>query len=171
MKLFLIAKHWQVFLLLVGSMVGGALLQPASPDPFLGMVVGTLLFMGVWMLWLWSIAAGANEKLDVSLRKSTRLMVVGVGFAAFYLAVSPFIWPDLKGNPGIPSLMVPMHLLAMVGIFYALLFTANRLVTLERRQKVSFFDYSGPFFLIWFFPLGVWFVQPRVNRLLGSNDA
>ena len=66
--------------------------------------------------------------------------------------------------------MVPMHLLAMLGIFYALVFTANRLTTLERKQQVSFFDYSGPFFLLWFFPIGIWFIQPRVNKLLG-NDA
>jgi len=43
-----------------------------------------------------------------------------------------------------------------------------RLVTLERRQPVTFFDYSGPFFLFWFFPIGVWFIQPRVNKLLGT---
>jgi hypothetical protein len=30
---------------------------------------------------------------------------------------------------------------------------------------VSFYDFSGPFFLLWFFPIGIWIIQPRINRL------
>ncbi len=171
MKLFLIAKSWQVFLLLLGGMFGSSFLMSTFPDPFVGILIGTLIFLGVWMAWLWTIAKASNEELVPPLRKSTKMMVVGIAYAAFYLVVSPFVWPDLEGRAGIPGLMVPMHLLAMIAIFYALVFTANRLVTLERKQKVSFFDYSGPFFLLWFFPLGVWFIQPRVNKLLGSHHA
>ncbi len=170
MNLFLTAKAWQVFLIIMGSMVGGAFIQPVANN-FAVFMVSTLIFMAVWMAWLFSIALAANKKLDPALRKSPRLMVAGAGFAAFYLMVTPWIWPDMRtGQGGLPALMIPMHLLAMLGIFYSLVFTANRLTTLERKQKVSFFDYSGPFFLLWFFPIGIWFIQPRVNKLLG-NDA
>jgi hypothetical protein len=171
LKLFLVAKAWQIFLLLVGCMFASAVFMSTSPDPFVGMLIGTLIFMGVWMAWLWTIAQASNQKVDPVLRKSTRMIAVSIAYAALYVLVSPLIWPDLEGRPGVPALMVPMHLLAMVAIFYVLLFTANRLVTLDRKQKVSFFDYSGPFVLLWFFPLGVWFIQPRVNKLLASDDA
>jgi hydrogenase maturation factor len=36
-------------------------------------------------------------------------------------------------------------------------------------RTVSFYDYAGPFFLWWFFPLGIWFVQPRINRLFANS--
>ena len=64
-----------------------------------------------------------------------------------------------------------MHLLAMAAIFYALGFTSKQLVKLEQRENVSFFNYSGPFFLFWFFPIGIWFIQPKVNKLLGQENA
>jgi hypothetical protein len=167
---FLTAKAWQVFLILIGSMFFGAFVQPV-PANFKLFMLGTLVFMLVWMAWMWTIARASNDKLEPSLRKSQIPMTIGLGFAVLYLMLTPWLWPDLRtGDKGIPALMVPMHLGSMVGIFYALLFTANRLTTLERKQRVSFFDYAGPFFLFWFFPLGIWFIQPRVNRLLG-NDA
>ena len=170
MRFFLTAKAWQVFLLIMASMFVGAFIQPA-PANFNILMLSTLVFMAVWAAWLWSIANASNNKLEPPLRKSPRLMVVGLVIAASYLLMAPWLWPDMRtGQGGIPALMVPMHLLAMLGIFYALVFTANRLTTLERKQQVSFFDYSGPFFLLWFFPIGIWFIQPRVNKLLG-NDA
>ena len=33
------------------------------------------------------------------------------------------------------------------------------------RRADSFYDYAGAFFLLWFFPLGIWILQPRVNAL------
>jgi len=150
-------------------MLFGAFIQPV-PANFNLFMLGTLVFMLVWMAWMWTIASASNEKLEPALRKSPKLMVAGLGFAVLYLALTPWLWPDLRtGDKGVPSLMVPMHLGSMLGIFYALLYTANRLTTLEKKQTVSFFDYSGPFFLLWFFPIGVWFIQPRVNRLLGDD--
>jgi hypothetical protein len=32
-------------------------------------------------------------------------------------------------------------------------------------KAAGFYEYSGPFFLIWFFPIGLWIIQPRINRL------
>lgn len=168
MRFFLTAKAWQVFLVLIASMFVGAVLQPVPANSPLFML-GMLIFMGVWMGWVWAIAQASNAKLAPELRKSPRLMVAGLAVAVVYLFGSPWLWPDLTtSKSGIPPVMVPMHLLAVLGIFYALVFTANRLVTLERKQNVTFFDYSGPFFLLWFFPIGVWFIQPRVNKLLGQ---
>jgi uncharacterized RDD family membrane protein YckC len=42
---------------------------------------------------------------------------------------------------------------------------SKNLVLAETSKPASFYDYAGPFFLIWFFPIGVWFTQPRINRL------
>src|SRR5262249_22613374 len=42
---------------------------------------------------------------------------------------------------------------------------SKSLVLAETTKPASFYDYAGPFFLLWFFPLGVWFTQPRINRL------
>ena len=172
MKFFLNAKGWQLFLVLFGSMLAGPVVTSALPDRILGMAVTSLIFMALYVGWLWSIAAKANQKLNPSLQKSTKWMGLGLAYAAFYLVGALMLLPSTTSpGKGLPGFIIPMHLLAMFAIFYALAFTAKQLVTLERQQKVSFFEYSGPFFLLWFFPIGVWFIQPRVNQLLGNDDA
>jgi len=44
-------------------------------------------------------------------------------------------------------------------------FVSKSLVLAETGRPAVFYDYAGPFFLVWFFPIGVWIVQPRINRL------
>jgi uncharacterized RDD family membrane protein YckC len=53
----------------------------------------------------------------------------------------------------------------MFCMLYLLYFVSKNLVLAETRKPASFPDYAGPFFLIWFFPIGIWFTQPRINRL------
>lgn len=65
--------------------------------------------------------------------------------------------------------MIPFHLFAMVCMFYDLYFVSKSLVLAETSKPVSFYDYAGPFFLLWFFPLGIWVIQSRINRLYESR--
>lgn len=170
LKFFLNAKAWQLFLLLFGSMLAAPLVGPTLPNPIIGIAVASLILMGLFTGWWWSIATAANEKLDPSLKKSTKWMVLGLIYTAVYfLGVLLFISSSTHPTQEIPKFILPMHLLAMYAIVYAMLFTAKRLVTLERKQEVTFFEYSGPFFLLWFFPIGVWFIQPKVNKTLGKS--
>ena len=68
-------------------------------------------------------------------------------------------------NPKLFVATVPLSLLAVFCMFYNLYFVAKNLVTAETGRSASFSNYAGPFFLLWFFLIGVWFIQPRINRL------
>jgi hypothetical protein len=67
------------------------------------------------------------------------------------------------------AVILPLHLFSMFCIFYCLYFNAKALKAVEWRRPVTFGDYAGEFFLLWFFPLGIWFIQPRINQLF-RND-
>jgi hypothetical protein len=56
----------------------------------------------------------------------------------------------------------------MFCIFYALYFNAKALKAVEWQKKVTLSDYVGDFFLIWFFPIGLWFIQPRINNIVNK---
>lgn len=171
MKFFINAKSWQIFLVLMGSMFGAQLLLPLVSNPEIGILIGTLILMAVYMGWLLSIAVIANRKLGSPHKRSTKWMFIGLAYATTYLIGSLLLLPgSMETGRGAPGFVLPLHLLAMAAIFYALLFTAKSLVMVERNQATNFFEYSGPFFLLWFFPIGVWFVQPRVNQLLGGVE-
>lgn len=174
MSIYLKAKHWQLFIVLAGSMFlaqalmfssvmnGGALSQVTLVLPTL--IVGILLFG-----WLWAVATACSKVLSPELASSPTPMKLGLSYALIYLIFSGVFFFGPGKQP--PGYVVFMHLLAMAAIFYALGFTAKQLVKVERGENVTFFSYSGPFFLFWFFPIGIWFIQPRVNYLLGGKNA
>jgi hypothetical protein len=95
-------------------------------------------------------------------------VIIGLAYAALYFSGAMILLPS-SGEDPIPGVIVPLHLLAMFAIVYSMGFAARRLVTLERQQPARFSDYRTTFFLFWFFPIGVWIIQPRVNRLLGTR--
>jgi len=53
----------------------------------------------------------------------------------------------------------------MFCMFYIIYFVSKTLKMAELQRNVSFSDYAGEFFLIWLYPIGIWFVQPKINEL------
>jgi hypothetical protein len=68
-------------------------------------------------------------------------------------------------NPFIFALIVPLNFIAMFCIVYCLYFIAKVLKTVELQRPVRFGEFARELFLIWFFPIGIWIIQPRINKL------
>ena len=64
------------------------------------------------------------------------------------------------------AVIVPLHLFSMFCIFYSLYFVAKTFKTVELQREVKFSDFAGEFFMIWFYPVGIWIIQPRINKFL-----
>jgi hypothetical protein len=175
-------KAWQVFVALVAPMLSVQFYiirampvpQPGQPPDMVEMarlltpmmVVSALMF-ALFFSWLVSVGWVANSRIDTSIRPPMRWYFAAAVYAPAYVAIAGFFFSRLfEGEAGLPGIILVMHVAAMAAIFYVMGFSAKNLIMAERRARVSFFDYSGPFFLMWFFPIGIWFVQPRVNRLL-----
>ena len=173
MSIFLKAKHWQLFLVLLGAMflsqsvAFNSIVSKDSINPFL-LMLPTFLFGFLLFGWLWAIATACSKAMPSELYSSPKLMQYGLIYALVYVAYFGVVF----GSPEQPPayIFIP-HLIAMAAVFYALGFTAKQLTKLEQAKNVKFLAYSGPFFLMWFFPIGVWFVQPKVNELLTQNNA
>jgi len=54
--------------------------------------------------------------------------------------------------------------------FYTHSFPAKTLRSIETGQKASLGDYLGDFFLFLFLPIGIWFLQPRINKIAATLD-
>ena len=54
----------------------------------------------------------------------------------------------------------------MAALFYGYWFVSKQFTTLREGARVEFLDAIVPFLLLWFFPIGVWFLQPQVTELL-----
>ena len=175
-SIFLRAKHWQMFLLLfvvptAAEITAGGFIPATIRSwndlgrPGVLLICVTVLYMFCVVAWFWSMGSlfGSIVKPALKLKEGVFL------FALVYpLIYSLFVvWLFLAVPVGV---IVPLHLLCMFCLFYILYFVAKSLVLAETGEPVSFYDYAGPFFLLWFYPLGVWIIQPRVNRLYAGRS-
>lgn len=177
---FLRAKHWQVFLLvfgayLVGQMVFvGSILASSPPHEVFakgGLLAGlvmTLSTLGIFV-WFWSLGSFFSSIVHPELRMKLGFFRVALAYPPFYFVFFIATFQDF--SPGFLGLILPLHLFATVCMFYLLYFVAKSLVLAETSKPASFSDYAGPFFLLWFFPVGIWIVQPRVNRLYSGRKS
>ena len=63
------------------------------------------------------------------------------------------------------ALILSAHFMSMACLFFVLYFNAKALRSVELQRRARFGDYIGEFCLFWFFPIGLWFLQPRINKV------
>ncbi len=172
---FLRAKHWQIFLLFFGMMLlaqiamFGSMLSGTGQDLGKGLLpffAVTLLCMLCFNGWFWIMGSFLNSLVGLPLRPRLGLFRFALIYPILYLPIFMISFPQ---QPTTFAIIFPLHLLATFCMFYLLNFVARNLVLAETGRKVTFYDYAGPFFLLWFFPIGVWIVQPRINRLYAER--
>ena len=126
------------------------------------------LFELLFLLWLWSMGSFLNSIVHPALKLNTAFFRLTLIYPPLY--VLGFMTSFQKQLPLLLVVVIPLHLVAMFCMFYNLYFVSKSLVLAETGKSPSFYDYAGPFFLVWFFPIGVWVVQPRINRLFAENS-
>lgn len=184
---FLKAKHWQLFLLVFGiplvaqlTLMGSLIFYwGAGPDFMMNYVqfypILMVLTMSVYFGWLWSVGIGLQRLIPNDIVMKVNRFKVFLLFLVVYMIffVAFFITSVSSGvpEPGDFIVIMPFHLLSVFCFFYAIYFAAKTLKTAEKQEKVSFSDFAGECFLMWFYPLGVWLLQPRIHRLVKEHTA
>lgn len=183
MKQLLHAKHWQIFLLFVGLpmiaqflMVGLMTSGNVGIAIFLSVAVG-LISGGVFFLWLWSVGNFLHsilpEEVHMNVRRFRSFLVFPVVYIASFLIIFLFLIGQIEATGDFIAasyfaLIIPLHLFAMFCIFYTFYFIAKALKSVELKREARSGDYLGDFFLIWFYFIGIWILQPKINAL--AND-
>jgi hypothetical protein len=175
---FVRVKHWQLFLLFLGGLFIGQIAifisfatAAQSPEDLMkpGLLLGgvMILFMYCFLGWFWSMGFFLSSLVSPSLRLRMGFFRFALAYPAVYVfALIAFF---RSPTPTFLASIFPFHLFAMFCMFYSLYFVSKSLVLAETGKLASFYDYAGPFFLLWFFPIGVWIIQPRINRLYDQN--
>ena len=174
-------KHWQLFILLIAPSIffDGFVLSNsrnfALPDT--GFLVIMLITVAVFFGWFYAMGTNLHKKLPGTVKMNlTRFKIFLLIPSIYILVLSLFLIPYFQSknewpNDGVTALIVSAHLFSMFCIFYCMYFNAKALKAVEWQRKVTFSDFAGEFFLIWFFPVGIWIIQPRLNKLVKENEA
>jgi hypothetical protein len=195
---FLKAQHWQLFLLtfgigmffqfiFIGSMVANiSTRQNADPQDFFNYMkffpIIMLLFVSVFFGWFWSVVTGLQTNLPDEIKmKLIRFKIfffIPIIYMLFISVYMGIVFSGLMSGTGevnaatiggLVALIVPLHLFSMFCMFHTLYYVAKTLKMAEIQRTVSFSDFAGEFFLIWFFPIGIWIIQPRINKLVANK--
>ncbi len=132
-----------------------------------------ILYIGLFFGWFYSMGTNLYKKLPVTTKMNLTRFKIFLFIPVIYIIfLSVFILgaflkatSGTRPNPEIISFIIPLHLFSMFCIFYCLYFNAKALKSVEWQRPVTFSDFAGEFFLIWFFPVGIWIIQPRINKL------
>ena len=187
-NLFLKAKHWQLFLLTFGlpiifhiimmSSIITKMTSQTNPDPMIMLdylkyfPIVMIVFIGTMFGWFWSISIGLQSKLPAELKMNTLRFKIFFFIPLVYiflisLTLIAFFTKTLPNNLGFLGFLIfPLHLFSMFCMFHNLYFTAKTIKTVELQKEVSFSDFAGEFFMIWFYPIGIWIIQPKINQLI-----
>ena len=184
MKNFLTLKHWQLFVLLfvfplVLQIVGlSAMLSTRVPIWMTSIVpIVMIIFWGLVLCWFYVLGTNLHRKLPPSVSMSLNLfkifLIIPVVYAFSLSIILTYMFaevpPGVASNPEIFTWIYPLHLFVMFCIFYSFYFNAKALKAVECQGTVTFSDYGGDFFLFWFFPIGIWIIQPRINQLFDQE--
>ena len=192
---FLKAKHWQLFLLgfvipvLMQFLFMGIMMftvftnveqNPEILTYFFPLIlIISLLFMLVLYGWFWSIAVGLDrfipDDLKLNVKRFKIFLIIPIVYILLFsvlvgVGISGMIDSGEPINPVYMVLILPLHLFSMFCMIYCLYFVAKTIKTAELKKKVRFGEFAGEFVLLWFFPIGIWIIQPRINKLVEEES-
>jgi hypothetical protein len=158
MKFLLNLKPWQLFILIIGP----ALIPAFSFWIQLLYVLGLLVYIG----WIYAIAVNMHALVSDGHKPSLLYFKI----CCIVISATYFIGLFMDDNFDEP-IMIPLLLFMIYSMLYVFMFGARMIESVANGYLVNRSDSLKAFFGFWFFPIGIWYIQPAVQRLLRQNEA
>lgn len=166
MSIILHLKHWQVFLLLFLFMIVGNF--EVEDWPVTNQILGTTGFL----LYLGTLITYGHYLYDL-LPKNVELNYNLFIVNCFILIATVFVLTFLLEKTEISA--SGLYALPIFYLFYALwhavAFPAKALRSIELKREAKLEEYIGMFIMVILWPICIWFIQPRVNRIAEQEPA
>ena len=160
MNFILRLKHWQIFLILiVGLLIHNLTIED---NPTLSTILQVSGGM-VYFLWILLVGHSLYQLLPNKINLNYNLYIINtfVWLAAYIIVMvisdgQGMTFTGVEALPGFYAFFAFLHFL---------IFPARILKSIEQDKKADIGECIGDFFLIVFLPIGVWFLQPRINKV------
>ena len=133
-----------------------------------------ILFSLVFFGWFWSIAIGLQknipDEIEMKVKRFKALFIIPLVYTIAFMMLIGGLFSGMftygfSNSTWFLVIILPLHLFSMFCIFHTIYFVAKTIRTAELQRVVTFGDFAGEFFLLWFYIIGIWIIQPKVNRL------
>ncbi|WP_434353717.1 hypothetical protein VH441_01455 [Psychrobacter sp. HD31] len=183
------AKHWHIFLLtfllpmVIQYTVMGIIFSQVSAAgaPNMEIIFNYIkilpiimvVFISALFAWFWSIGVGLQQVIPTPLKLKVSKFKLALLFNTVHILLFMAVFIKAFGSTNINTGLLPivfiMHLIAMLCMFYSLYFMAKTLKTAELQKEVIFSDFVGEFFMLCFYPIGIWILQPKINKMINKR--
>lgn len=161
MNWLLKVKDWQLCAIYCSPLIVQLFLGRLLAYDYLFIFVLTFLFFALFLMysWCWAVALNIERPLN-------RILLFKVCYILpIALLVMATITILVYGAALPPTLVWISHVLSLLSINYCFAFSAIQLRRIGSRSAINVGNGASIFFLIILFPIGIWILQPDVNRL------
>jgi len=163
-------KHWQMFIILsicliLSIVIGYAEISIGNLDWIKSATVFREIGMIIYLSWLLVLGVSLNKvQGNPHSFKGGLLVFLGIATILGYTDLNlGALLGDRNPIPVVVSML--LNLLTFIGIVYIFGNVPRSMKSIEVGEKVKFTDSITELLLLIFFPIGIWWLQPRINRL------
>ncbi len=182
MTILLRMKHWQIFLILIclpiilHLWISKVEIFNQNVNDLISTFDMPVIFITTLFFWLYTLASNLNNKLTSDFKLNIKKFIACLIVPLFYFLLLFFFVLEMSEINYTTSFIilifvigVPLHLLSMFCIFYCFWFNAKLLSSVELQKEGALNEYIGYFFLFWFYPIGIWIIQPKINIIFNKK--
>ncbi len=123
-----------------------------------------LCLLGIpYLIWLYSIGIELNKKVPKYSLINKIILNTLVGYIAVYLVIAWIL--IFSGNMNIDTIL-PFHFGAILCMFLLMILTSLTIIRFEKEEKIQQSSGIGLFFGLWYYVIGVWCIQPKLNEYI-----
>ncbi len=121
--------------------------------------------------WIFSIIYQLDKKRNDN-QSSIKKLIVGlltIYPIVYFILFIGFFFNLFTGNSfDIFDLILPFHLTAMLCGFILMILAANSYGKYEKEKGYKTYESVGVFFMLWFYIVGIWILQPNLNKYINE---
>ncbi|MEQ8548027.1 MAG: hypothetical protein RIC03_08965 [Cyclobacteriaceae bacterium] len=156
-------KHWQIFLLLLFASF-------ISRFTWVGYEILNMLFnlFGVllYMVWYFAIGLELSERLPRKVELPKTMFIINGFVLILSIVLLAMIFDGHFESNGILGFIWIVYLMyAMIQFFF---YPGKALKSIELKKEAGIGEYIGYFLLMILWPIGIWWIQPKLNKLEAS---
>jgi hypothetical protein len=184
MKFFLKLKHWQMFGLMVVIPFCLQLLMLTNMENigpnFLKIGISILLIYGLLLFTIWLYTLGIhlysiNHIPNLLKIRSFKILMFLIPIYLILFVIFSIIVTSI--DIGINHLLIdnmvfilPAHFTISLFLIYCIHFVFASLNMVEKKRDVTGKEIFLDFLLLVIFPIGIWFIQPRINKIFAEKE-
>lgn len=165
MNIFLKLKHWQIFFIWIFGVI--QLVVFMNTDFWF---LGLGIYFGLLFGWIYSIGRVLNENNTEIIKKLNIWSIIYlISFIPWGIYAHNML--SVSYDRLNPLILIVSGIIGLISIVNIGIIAAKSMKEKEKEKKeeLSFENYALEFFLIIYMIIGVWVLQPRLNKLMTAK--